>query len=86
MKLVYLGLGSNIGNRAENIAAALRELPRPGFELRRVSSLYETEPIGLREQAWFVNAVAEFETILFPASCCCTFRKWSAASGGSEPS
>jgi 2-amino-4-hydroxy-6-hydroxymethyldihydropteridine diphosphokinase len=66
LKLVYLGLGSNVGDRAAAIAKALGELERPGLRLLRVSSLYETEPVGLREQAWFLNLVAEFETILFP--------------------
>jgi 2-amino-4-hydroxy-6-hydroxymethyldihydropteridine diphosphokinase len=63
---VYLGLGSNIGEREEMIAAALRQLAGPGLQLLRVSSLYETEPIGLREQRWFLNQVAEFRTELFP--------------------
>ena len=36
------------------------------LRLRRASSLYETEPMGLREQPWFLNQVAEFETELFP--------------------
>src|SRR5947209_8482131 len=38
----------------------------PGLKLLRTSGLYETEPIGLREQSWFLNLVAEFETGLFP--------------------
>jgi 2-amino-4-hydroxy-6-hydroxymethyldihydropteridine diphosphokinase len=66
LTVLYLGLGSNIGERASTIAAALRALERPGLRFVRASSLYETEPMGLREQAWFLNAVAEFETILFP--------------------
>ncbi len=66
MKLVYLGLGSNIGEREKNIEAALARIERPNLHLLRVSSLYETEPIGLREQRWFLNAVAEYETELFP--------------------
>lgn len=66
MKLVYLGFGSNIGQRETMIADALRRLAGPGLQLRRVSSLYETEPVGLRDQRWFLNLAAEFETSLFP--------------------
>ena len=49
-----------------NSAIGLAQLNRPDLQLLRVSSLYETEPIGLREQRWFLNLVAEFETDLFP--------------------
>lgn len=66
MKVVYLGLGSNIGDREAHLRRALDELQARDLRLRRVSSLYETEPMGLREQPWFLNQVAEFETELFP--------------------
>jgi 2-amino-4-hydroxy-6-hydroxymethyldihydropteridine diphosphokinase len=66
LKLVYLGLGSNVGDSEALLQSALAKLNGPGLKLRRVSSLYETEPIGLREQRWFLNLVAEFETDLFP--------------------
>jgi 2-amino-4-hydroxy-6-hydroxymethyldihydropteridine diphosphokinase len=66
LKVVYLGLGSNIGDRESLLKTALDELEAPELRLLRVSSLYETEPIGLREQRWFLNLVAEFETELFP--------------------
>jgi 2-amino-4-hydroxy-6-hydroxymethyldihydropteridine diphosphokinase len=41
-------------------------LNAPDLRLLRKSSLYETEPIGFRDQGWFLNMVAEFETELFP--------------------
>jgi 2-amino-4-hydroxy-6-hydroxymethyldihydropteridine diphosphokinase len=66
LKLVYLGLGSNMGDREAALRAALNQLDAPDFRLRRVSSFYETEPIGFREQAWFLNLAAEFETDLLP--------------------
>ncbi len=66
MKLVYLGLGSNIGDREAMIERALNELDAPDLRLKRVSSLYETEPIGLLDQDWFLNCVAEFDTGLIP--------------------
>lgn len=66
MKKVYLALGSNMGQREGYLNAALSALQGPDLRRVRVSSLYETEPIGLREQAWFLNMAAEFETDLFP--------------------
>ena len=66
MKTVYLGLGSNLGDRAATLAAALQKLDSPELRLTRASGLYETEPMGLREQPWFLNQVAEFQTTLFP--------------------
>ena len=66
MKTVYLGLGANMGDREAMLGSALEGLNRPDLRLLRQSSLYETEPIGLQEQAWFLNLVAEFETDLFP--------------------
>jgi 2-amino-4-hydroxy-6-hydroxymethyldihydropteridine diphosphokinase len=66
LKTVYLGLGSNIGDREAMLRSALTRLDAPELKLLRVSSAYETEPIGLREQAWFLNLAAEFETTLFP--------------------
>lgn len=66
MKLVYLGLGSNIGDREAMIDAALGELDQGELSLNRRSGLYETEPIGLAGQRWFLNMVAEFQTDLFP--------------------
>jgi 2-amino-4-hydroxy-6-hydroxymethyldihydropteridine diphosphokinase len=66
LKRVYLGLGSNMGDREALLRSALAELDEPDLKLLRVSSLYETEPIGFREQRWFMNLAAEFETQLFP--------------------
>jgi len=66
LKLVYLGLGSNVGDREAILKSALDKLQSPKLRMLRVSNLYETEPIGLREQAWFLNLAAEFECDLFP--------------------
>jgi len=65
---VFLGLGSNLGYRIGNINEALRRLDEiPGIKIERASSLYETEPVGLRKQPDFINAVAEVSTSLSPA-------------------
>ena len=55
-----------MGDRAENIARAIGALGARGVRLERQSSLYETEPVELREQPWFLNCVVEAETELMP--------------------
>jgi len=47
-KTAYLSLGSNIGNREQNLRLAIGELPHAGVAITRVSSFYETEPVDLR--------------------------------------
>ncbi len=48
------------------LRAAVERLNAPDLRLLRVSSVYETEPVGFREQPWFLNQVAEFESDLAP--------------------
>jgi 2-amino-4-hydroxy-6-hydroxymethyldihydropteridine diphosphokinase len=59
---VYLSLGANLGDREANLRAAIAALPDAGVEVKRLSSLYETEPVDYLEQAWFLNCVVEGET------------------------
>ena len=66
MKTVYLGLGSNLGGREDHLQAALDALHAPDLVVRRISPVYETEPVDVREQPWFLNLVVEAETSLFP--------------------
>ena len=66
MTTVYLSLGSNMGERAENIARAIAALGRRGVRVTLESSLYETEPLEIREQAWFLNCAIAGETELSP--------------------
>jgi len=66
LSLVYLGLGSNIGDREAMLRSALEDLDKPDLRLLRVSTIRETEPVGLKEQRWFLNLAAEFETDLTP--------------------
>jgi 2-amino-4-hydroxy-6-hydroxymethyldihydropteridine diphosphokinase len=65
-KSIYLSLGSNIGDRASNLQAALQQLAAPDLRILRISPAYETEPVEFTAQRWFVNLVAECETELFP--------------------
>ena len=66
-KTVYLSLGSNIGDRERNLRLAMEELPHAGVASTRVSSFYETEPVDLREQPWFLNCVVEAKTHFDPS-------------------
>jgi 2-amino-4-hydroxy-6-hydroxymethyldihydropteridine diphosphokinase len=59
---VYIGLGSNLGDRTGSIAAALRELATvPGVHVLAVSHAYESEPWGVTDQPRFANAVARLD-------------------------
>jgi 2-amino-4-hydroxy-6-hydroxymethyldihydropteridine diphosphokinase len=62
---VYLGLGSNLGDRERNIAAALRRL-EPLVRIEAVSSLYETDPVGPQDQPAYLNAACRAVTGLQP--------------------
>ena len=67
MKTAYLALGSNLGDRAALLAEALRRLHRPGtLEISRVSSVYETAPVGVTDQPEFLNLAVEIKTLLSP--------------------
>ncbi len=64
---VFLGLGSNLGNKTNYICRALDLLVEtPGISIESVSSFYETEPVGNENQEWFINLVAEVTTRLEP--------------------
>ena len=63
--LVYLSLGSNVGDRDTQLRDAQARLGALG-RVVAVSSVYETEPVEFTEQAWFLNCVLALETILTP--------------------
>ena len=60
-EIVYLSLGSNVGDRAENLNAAIERLRAFG-EVVAVSSFYETEPVEFTAQPWFVNCAVAVST------------------------
>jgi 2-amino-4-hydroxy-6-hydroxymethyldihydropteridine diphosphokinase len=67
-RTAYLSIGSNVGDRMERLREAVRLLEAaPGISVGRVSGVYETEPVGIRDQPWFLNAVVEVSTSLPPA-------------------
>jgi 2-amino-4-hydroxy-6-hydroxymethyldihydropteridine diphosphokinase len=64
-KLVYLGLGANLGDRRANLESAIAQLAALGTVTAR-SSLYETEPREVPGQPWFLNCAVALETELMP--------------------
>jgi len=63
---IYLSLGTNVGERGENIARAIAALAGFGVRVVKRSALYETEPVEMREPEWFLNCVVEALTDLPP--------------------
>jgi len=66
MKKAYLSLGSNLGDRENNLSRAMEELQDRGLKIARRSAIYETEPVEIRDQGWFLNCALEAETELMP--------------------
>jgi len=64
-KTVYLSLGSNVGARHANLEQAITQLANLGAVVRR-SAFYETEPMEVTDQPWFLNCAVELETELMP--------------------
>jgi 2-amino-4-hydroxy-6-hydroxymethyldihydropteridine diphosphokinase len=59
----YLGLGSNVGDRAAHLGAAVTALCEHGVEVEAISSVYETEPVGeILDQPDFLNAAVRIRT------------------------
>ncbi len=66
MSAAYIALGSNLGDRKENLKTALKKLDEKGLKIVKVSSFLETEPYGVKNQPMFLNAVCEVKTNLPP--------------------
>lgn len=64
MSIAYIALGSNIGNRKQNILTALDFMEKAGLKVLAVSALLETEPYGVTDQPSFINAAVKIETEL----------------------
>jgi len=80
MPIVYLGLGSNLGNRRANLKDATASLS-PAVKVLRASGIYETEPWGYLEQPAFLNQVLETETILSPMALLEALKRLEAGLG-----
>jgi 2-amino-4-hydroxy-6-hydroxymethyldihydropteridine diphosphokinase len=66
MPTVYIGIGSNVGEREENCLRAIGLLEENGVRITKRSAMYETEPWGIRDQPRFINMVIASETDLSP--------------------
>ena len=67
MAVAYIGLGSNLGNRRENLLQAWRRLgENDAVSLLALSEPYRTEPVGMESTNWFMNAVGSIRTTLEP--------------------
>jgi 2-amino-4-hydroxy-6-hydroxymethyldihydropteridine diphosphokinase len=64
-KMVYLSLGSNLGDRERNLKDALQALQTLG-EVTAVSSFYQTAPVEVTAQPWFLNCAAQLHTDKMP--------------------
>ncbi len=65
MEIVYLGLGSNVGNRLENLTHAITQIEKiPQTTITKKSNIYETEPVGVETQENFFNTTIEIKTEL----------------------
>ena len=82
MPLVYIGFGSNIGDRLVHIQNAIHILSKTeGITLKEISSIYTTDPVGYEAQAQFLNGVAAIQTILSPLSLLHTLKDIETAIG-----
>ncbi len=61
----YLSLGSNVGDREENLRTAIARLKELGH-MEAISSFYETEPVEVTDQPWFINCAAKLLTMRKP--------------------
>ena len=81
LKTVFLSLGSNLGNREENLQRALEFLESEGIQIVHRSSLYKTEPQDMTAQPWFLNMVAEVATPAFPMQLLAALQRAERALG-----
>jgi 2-amino-4-hydroxy-6-hydroxymethyldihydropteridine diphosphokinase len=85
MAIVYLALGSNIGDREENLRQAIRRLGASGVSVTRTSSVYETEPVDYLDQPWFLNSVLQAQTDLPATELLNTLRRIESQMGSKKP-
>ena len=84
LQIIYLSLGSNVGDRADNLRRAIAALEDAGTRVQKISSIYETEPVDLREQPWFLNCVVKAATELPAAELLKKLRQIEAAMGSKK--
>ncbi len=83
-KWVFLGIGSNLGERRTRIEQGIAVLKKCGRRILRRASLYETEPVGFTDQPWFLNTVVAGETALTPQGLLKLCKKIERTAGRKE--
>ncbi|MBI3661665.1 MAG: 2-amino-4-hydroxy-6-hydroxymethyldihydropteridine diphosphokinase [Acidobacteria bacterium] len=83
-KTIYLSLGSNLGDRAAHLTAAIDALASAGIRVTKQSSFYATEPVDLPTQQWFLNCCLEAETALMPRQLLHALREITKNIGGKK--
>lgn len=69
MPTAFLSLGSNLGERLENLEGAIDKIGESAqINVTKVSPVYETEPVGVKGQEWFLNLALEIQTSLEPSA------------------
>jgi 2-amino-4-hydroxy-6-hydroxymethyldihydropteridine diphosphokinase len=66
MSTVFIGIGSNLGNREQNCTSAIKLLIENGLKVTKMSRKYETQPWGVENQPMFINMAIKAETVLEP--------------------
>ena len=85
MPTVYIALGSNLGDREANLRRAIQLLEHSSVAVTKLSSLYETEPVGFLDQPWFLNAVLAATTDLSSDQLLSALRGIETHLGSSKP-
>ncbi len=80
LRTAYISAGSNIGDRDQNLECALNLLAK-GNAVKKVSAYFETEPVGFRNQPWFLNLAIEIDTPLNPSELLTLCREIEASCG-----
>jgi len=84
MKLVYVALGSNIGNSPQHLFTGIRMLEIAALGEIKCSSFWNSEPVDMVDPFWFTNAVVQFTTDLAPADLLKTLQGIEKKSGRPE--
>jgi 2-amino-4-hydroxy-6-hydroxymethyldihydropteridine diphosphokinase len=85
MATVYLALGTNVGERKENLREAIRRISESGIHIIKTSRVYETEPVDYLDQPWFLNAVLAAQTELSAPELLATLRNIESQMGSKKP-
>jgi 2-amino-4-hydroxy-6-hydroxymethyldihydropteridine pyrophosphokinase len=66
MSIIYIGIGTNLGNKAKNLKQAINLLEKHVGKCHKISSFYASKPFGFDSENDFLNAVVEIETCILP--------------------